>query len=91
MAATAKNDTIESLVKTISELTTTKSALKATIKKLDNQLERAQSKSGQNEYNGASDGGASGGGASGGGTSGDGNGPVGATLTHTASPVDTNY
>ena len=54
MAATAKNDTIESLVKTISELTTTNSALTATIKKLANQLERAQSKSGRNKNNGAS-------------------------------------
>ena len=34
MAATAKNDTIESLVKTISELTTTNSSLTATIKKI---------------------------------------------------------
>ena len=65
MAATAKNDTIESLVRTISELTTTNSALIATIKKLANQLERAQSKSGRNENNGASGGGASGDGASG--------------------------
>ena len=54
MAATAKNDTIESLVKTISELTTTNSALTATIKNLANKLERAQSKSGRNENNGAS-------------------------------------
>ena len=60
MAATAKNDTIESLVKTISELTTTNSAITATIKKLANQLERAQSKSGRKENNGASGGGASG-------------------------------
>ena len=60
MAATAKNDTIESLVKTISELTTTNSELKVTIKKLANQLERSQSKSGRNEYNGARGGGASG-------------------------------
>ena len=49
MAATAKNDTIEILAKTFSELTNTKSALTATIKKLANQLERAQSKSGRNE------------------------------------------
>ena len=47
-------------------------ALTATIKKLANQLERSQSKSGRNEYNGASGGGASGGGTSGGGTSGEG-------------------
>ena len=60
MAATAKNDTIESLVKTISELTTTNSALTATIKKLANQLERSQSKSGRNKYNGASGGSANG-------------------------------
>ena len=72
MADTAKNDTIESLVKTISYLTTTNSALKATIKKLANQLERLQSKSGWNEYNGASGGGARGGGASGGGARGGG-------------------
>ena len=57
MAATAKNDTIESLVKTISELTNTNSALTATIKKLANQLERAQSKNGRSENNGASSGG----------------------------------
>ena len=44
MAATAKNDTIESLVKMISEITNTNLALTATIKKLDNQLERDQSK-----------------------------------------------
>ena len=44
MATTEKNDTIESLVKTISELTNTNSALTATTKKLANQLERAQSK-----------------------------------------------
>ena len=57
MAATAKNEKIESLVKTIIKITTTNSALTATIKKLANQLERAQSKSGKNENNGASDGG----------------------------------
>ena len=57
MAATAKNDTIESLVKTISEITKTNSALTATIKKLANQLERAQSKNGRSENNGASSGG----------------------------------
>ena len=60
MAATAKNDTIESLVKTISELTTTNSALTATIKKLANQLEKAQIKNGPSENNGASGGGSSG-------------------------------
>ena len=54
MAATAKNEKIESLVKTIIKITTTNSALTATIKKLANQLERAQSKSGKNENNGAS-------------------------------------
>ena len=59
MAATAKNNTTESLVKTISELTTNNLALTGTIKKLANQLERSQSKSGRNEYNGASGGGAS--------------------------------
>ena len=60
MAATAKNDTIESLVKTISKLTTTNLALTATIKNISNQLERSRSKRGRNEYNGASGGGASG-------------------------------
>ena len=40
MAATEKNDTIESLIKTISELTSNNSELAATIKKLANQLER---------------------------------------------------
>ena len=60
MATTAKNDTIEILVKTIREPTTTNSALTATFKKITNQLERAQSKSGQNGNNGASGGGASG-------------------------------
>ena len=49
MAATAKNDTIESLVKTISEITNTNSALTATIKKLANQLERDQSKNRRSE------------------------------------------
>ena len=67
MAATAKNDTIESLVKTISEITNTNSALTTTIKKLSNQLERSQSKNGQSENNSASGGGTSGDGASGGG------------------------
>ena len=62
MAATAKNDTIESLVKTISEITNTNSALTATIKKLVNQLERAKSKNGRSKNNSASGGGASGGG-----------------------------
>ena len=57
MAATEKNDTIESLVKKISELTNTNSALTVTIKKLANQLERAQSKNRQSENNGASSGG----------------------------------
>ena len=46
MAAIAKNDTIESLVKTISELTSANSSLTATIKKLTSQLERSQSKRG---------------------------------------------
>ena len=63
MAAATKNYTIESLVKTISELTNTNSALTTTIKKLANQLERAQSKNGWSENNGASSGGASSGGA----------------------------
>ena len=49
MAATAKNDTTESLIKIISKLTNTISALTATIKKLANQLERAQSKNGWSE------------------------------------------
>ena len=40
MAATTKKDTIESLIKTISELTSNNSELAATIKKLTNQLER---------------------------------------------------
>ena len=62
MAAATKNYTIESLVKTISELTNTNLALTTTIKKLANQLERAQSKNGWSENNGASGGGASGGG-----------------------------
>ena len=60
MAAMAKNNTIESLVKTISELTTTNSALTATIENLANQLERSQIESGRNKYNGASGSGASG-------------------------------
>ena len=62
MAATAKNETIEILIKTISKLTSTNSELTATIKKLANQLERAQSKNGRSKNNGASGGGASGGG-----------------------------
>ena len=41
MAATAKNDTIKSLIKTVSELSSNNSELTATIKKLTNQLERA--------------------------------------------------
>ena len=49
MAATAKNDTTDSLIKIISKLTNTISALTATIKKLANQLERAQSKNGWSE------------------------------------------
>ena len=57
MAATAKNDTIEILIKTIIELTNTKSALTATIKKLANQLERAQIKNRRSENKGASSGG----------------------------------
>ena len=44
MAATEKNDTIESLIKTISELTSNNLELTATIKKLTNQLERDLSK-----------------------------------------------
>ena len=46
-------------------MTSTNSSLTATIKKLTSQLEKSQSKSGQNEHNGASGGGTSGGGASG--------------------------
>ena len=65
MAATAKNNKIESLVKTIGKLTTTNLSLTATIKKLTSQLERSQSKIGRTEHNGASGGGTSGGGASG--------------------------
>ena len=55
MAATAKNDTIEILFKTTIKLTTTNSAPTATIKKLANQLARAQSKSRRNKNNGTSD------------------------------------
>ena len=40
MAATAKNDAIESLIKTISKLASNNSELTATTKKLTNQLER---------------------------------------------------
>ena len=40
MAATEKSDTIESLIKTIRELTSNNSELTATIKYLTNQLER---------------------------------------------------
>ena len=57
MAATAKNDTIESLVKMISDLTSTKSELTATVKKLTNQLERALSKNGRSDYTNPSNGG----------------------------------
>ena len=44
IAATAKNDTIEILIKTISKLASNNSELTATIKKLANQLERALGK-----------------------------------------------
>ena len=49
-----KNETIEILIKTISELTSTNLELTATIKKLANQLERAQSKNGRSENTNAS-------------------------------------
>ena len=56
MAATAKNNNIEILIKMISELTSTNSELTATIKKLANQLERDQSKNRRIENNNASNG-----------------------------------
>ena len=46
MAATAKYNTIKSLIKTISKLTSNNSELTATIKKLTSQLERDLSKNG---------------------------------------------
>ena len=49
MGATAKNNTIESLIKTIIELTSNNSDLTATIKKLTNQLERDPSKNRQSD------------------------------------------
>ena len=49
MAATAKNDTIESLIKKISELNSNNSELIATIKKLTKQLERALRKNRQSD------------------------------------------
>ena len=49
MAATAKNDTIKILIKTISKITSKKSELTATIKKLTNQLERALGKNRQSD------------------------------------------
>ena len=57
MAAMAKNDTIESLIKTISDLTSNNSELTATIKKLTNQLERDLSKNGRSDNTNASNGG----------------------------------
>ena len=48
MVTTAKNDTIKSLIKTISELTRNNSDLTATIKKLTNQLERSLGKNRRN-------------------------------------------
>ena len=57
MAATAKNNTIESMIKTIIKLTSTNLELTATIKKLANQLERAQSKNRRSENTNASNGG----------------------------------
>ena len=44
MAATAKNDTIKNLIKTISNITSNNSELTSTIKKFTNQLERALGK-----------------------------------------------
>ena len=49
MEDTAKDDTIESLINTIIELTRTNSEITTTIKKLANQLERAQSKNGRSK------------------------------------------
>ena len=54
MAATAKNETIEILIKTISELTRNNSELTATIKKLTNQLERALGKNRRSDNTDAS-------------------------------------
>ena len=57
MAATAKNDTTESLIKKTSKLTSTNSELTATVKKFINQLERAQSKNGRSDNTNTSNGG----------------------------------
>ena len=57
MASTAENDTIESLIKTISELTSNNSEFTATIKRLTNQLERVQSKNRRSDNTIASNGG----------------------------------
>ena len=54
MAATAKNDTIKRLIKTISELTSNNSEVTATIKKLTNQLERALGKNRRSDNTDAS-------------------------------------
>ena len=49
MAATAKNDTIESLIKTIRKLTSNNSKITATIKKLTKKIERALNKNRQSD------------------------------------------
>ena len=53
MAATEKNDTINNLIKTISELTSNNSELTVTIKNLTSQLERDLSKNGRSDYTNA--------------------------------------